>query len=132
MAAHGYQVISVPMPFRASAHRKLAFSNWRERQTCMNGFHFIMGPATFSEFESQLQLVPNSSVTIIGNHFPILKFNFWQIPFRYRVHQWVCKLSKVKPERYEHTLTASDPLVYDRFLDHCVELAEDEVMGAQQ
>jgi hypothetical protein len=132
LAAHGYQVVNVPLPFRSQTNRQFALTRWYEQQSGNNGQHFILGPETYFEFKTQLDQIPNSSLTIISKQFIAPKIPAWRIPMMYRLHQWFCQFYRIKPERYENTLSVSDSQVYDRFLDHCVELAEDEVLGADQ
>ncbi|MBC7419512.1 MAG: hypothetical protein H7328_02175 [Bdellovibrio sp.] len=130
LAAHGYQVLSVPLPFRHPRLRKLAFTNWLTRN-CGKKFHFFIGPETFKEFKTELETHPDSTLTIFGPDSDFNDFKFKNAPLNYRLHQLFCWLMLSKAERYADTLPLEKLEDYDRFLDHCVHLAEDELMENQ-
>ena len=125
---HGYVVITVPLPFRYRQLRKLAFKNWLEKHHGKS-FHFILGPETKSEFNSELSGLAHSTVSIIGENLVLKDFKFSRTPLTYYLHHFFCWISSIKAERYENTLPLEKREDYDRFLDHCVQLAEDEVPG---
>ncbi|MBC7741278.1 MAG: hypothetical protein H7061_03715 [Bdellovibrionaceae bacterium] len=128
LSEHGYQVLSLPLPFRSRPQRQLVFQRWLEAKK-NQPFHFIMGPETFAEFNNQIQFQPESTFTVIGQDFIIDSTRSGGGPLIFRAHQLFCRIFGVKPERYEHTLKLTNDSDYDRFLDHCVQLAENEMTG---
>lgn len=131
LAAHGYEVISIPLPFRNSQLRKKAFHQWLTINRG-NSFHFFMGPETHCEFKQELATYADSTLTVIGKDSEFTGFHFRRAPLSYQLHKLFCRLSSVKAEDYANTLPLQKLEDYDRFLDHCVQLAEDEVIGEPQ
>ncbi len=128
LAAHGYQVISIPLPFRHSGLRKLALKNFLTGSR-HSRFHFFMGPETFKEFKAELQTYATSTLTIVGEHSELTGLHFRSAPLSYRLHELFCCLSFTRAEKFKDTLPIQKRADYDRFLDHCVQLAEDEAIG---
>lgn len=128
LQAHGYQVLSVPLPFRSAHLRRIAFSRWLQ-QNPGKPMHFIWGRETSIEFKDQISFPSYSTFTNIGESFKPSSIANWRVPISFRLHQLFCQLMGAKSNQYENTLSIKNDLDFDRFLDHCVQLAEDEITG---
>ena len=123
-AAHGYMVRSPAMPFRSSMLRRLYLDRWL-RQQAEGCFHFILGENTHKEFadlwlsytDSTFTIVPRDLLQIAG-----------QEPLKYRLHRYFCRTMGTRADPYEQILPDTSPEFYDRFLDHCIELAENDAV----
>jgi hypothetical protein len=122
IAAHGYVVLSPALPFRSAELRQFYLSNWLKQRPGQS-FHFILGEQTYSEFNNLLADQTQSSFTLIPRD---LKFEVKDEPLNYRLHRIFCTLFGSQAEPYVQTLPQKSSEFYDRFLDHCVELAENE------
>ena len=124
IAEHGYQVLCPPLPFRGTALRKKVLSSWLERQ---NGkaFHFVLGPRTRDEFNDLIEKIPESTITLSDN-FTVADNGKKIAPLQYRLHQLFCRFFGTISEDYTSTFPDKNRQIYERFLDRCVELAENE------
>lgn len=152
IAAHGYVVVPLALPFRDSIQRQQALSRWLNEKKSQN-FHFVMAAPTWFEFQNQLTsrlnvITLESTLTLICsdpdsfnlNELPSVKdkihiFNpesefETSPPFNYQLHQWFCRCLGCPAVTYSQTLLKADKLIYDRFLDHCIELAENDYQYA--
>jgi hypothetical protein len=136
IAAHGYQVQPLVLAFRSKKNRRMALLNWLSHHSQKN-FHFILAEETWTEFEDilqpQLEKMRDSSKTLISTnaskaqyHFRVEKLASLKIPLSFRLHQLFCRVENVTPVAFEHTLLNENQAMFDRFLDHCIELAENE------
>lgn len=141
LSAHGYQMASLWMPFRSPKKRQESLSRWFKAQGT-NKFHFVMALETWTEFKTIFMQNQESIVSINlivfndegkldssesrQNSFLVNKLEFLKIPVSYHLHQAYCFLFQRKAIAFEKTLLAMDPIIFDRFLDHCIELAENE------
>lgn len=143
LLAHGYQVSPLPLPFRSKIHRQQSLLSWLKRNQSQS-FHFFMAAPTWVEFQNELLAFfhPQSTLTVLNlqidtprpqikdtklNPFSIQPANVDQIPFTYRLHQIYSRLMGASALPYEQTLLQNNSALYDRVLDHCIELAEDEL-----
>lgn len=127
---HGYQVIILNLPFRSVKLRRRVFTDWlkkNERKT----FHFITDSVTALEFKAALPQNQSISLTTITeslgnevNHSFIVEKK--SAPLHYQLHSLFNKLYKTKICPYSETFSVLNRPDYERFLDHCVELAENE------
>ncbi len=136
--AHGYQIEPLWMPFRSIPLRKAAIKSFLQNQKSKR-FHFILSEKTWTDVADLLQnnAHPHSTFTLIGQLEvdPILKPaepNLYQFtstgraPLSYILHSLFCKVMGSTADPYGETLLDQNKLLYDRFLDHCIELAENE------
>lgn len=139
LQAHGYQVLSPWMPFRSKKHRKMALLNWLEKNKAKN-FHFVMAEETWLELSDVIGTFfhPHSTVTLVNlKSDPPLQFFLTttlqyfksdptQAPLFYRLHTVFSAFMGAQALPYAQTLLEKNKAVYDRFLDHCIQLAENE------
>lgn len=139
MIAHGYPVSRVWLPFRSHSQRKKALTQWLQKHHTKS-FHFFLAEETWQELQVTLsqQLHPYSTVTIINpnpntaeHQRPEIKPQSFVVekvaaPLAYQLHRFFCSFMGSRALPYEQTLLDDNLLVYDRFLDHCVKLAENE------
>lgn len=137
--AHGYQVAPLWLPFRSKKDRAQALEQWLQRNG-LKSFHFFMAHATWVEMQTILEknFHPFSTLNIINLKIEALRSHIENIelrsfeappqpsPLLYHLHQIFCRTLGTEPLSYEATLNTKDPTLYDRFLDRCVELAENE------
>ena len=124
IAEHGYQVFCPPLPFRGSKLRKTALDRWLQSQNSKT-FHFVVGPKTFDEFKDLLVNFPDSTITL-SESFTAAGETNKITPLQYQLHVMFCRISNAIPEEYSCTFPDKSRQIYERFLDRCVELAENE------
>lgn len=124
LLAHGYQVMSPTMPFSNSKLRTEFLKKWLQMQT-QKKFHFVMSKNTYEEFKNLLAEYQTSSFTIIGKNYEISEGTL-SIKLRYSLHSILGYLRKTPFEPYSYTLNEFNLDFFNRFLDHCVELAEND------
>ncbi len=124
--AHGYVVLYPIIPFRARALRKQVFRQWLDRQECKQ-FHFVLSQNTAKEFADLLKQYPDSTLTLTDTLRNISE-NPATETFSYKLHRLFCAVLGLKVDSFEATLPIKTLEFYDRFLDRCVELAENEVL----
>lgn len=120
--AHGYNVLCPPLPFRDSYLRKKYLKFWLQQQN-FKQFHFIIGKEIYTELKEALSDQTESSFTLIDMQFNSEKDS---ISLQYYIHKLYCKVMGTTVEPYGQTLSDKNLDVYNRFLDHCIELAENE------
>jgi hypothetical protein len=137
--AHGYQTESPWLPFRSTSQRKAFLHDWLLKNKSRS-FHFFMAADTWNELQMILEenFHPFSTITIINrkentsrSHLENVELHSFAVeecssPILYQLHQLFCKVMGTNALNYEETLLAKDPTLYDRFLDHCIDLAENE------
>ena len=121
LAAHGYRVFSPILPFRSKALRREVLRKWIEAQSD-SSFHFFLSPETETEFGEMLKIGSGSTTTNLA------RFAETKViaPLYYRLHQLFCFINQCRADDFEDTLPVRTAAFYDRILDHCVELAENE------
>ena len=138
LRAHGYQVSFLWMPFRSLTLRNAALISFFAIAP-KKKFHFVMAKDTWNElrpvFENNpLQIVsitminPSSTdftSTLAPELFKSFKNNS-NAPLSYRLHRFFCWALGSRALPFDQTLLEKDKILYDRFLDHCIELAENE------
>lgn len=139
IAAHGYQIEPIWLPFRSKDLRQNILLNWMKKNKSKS-FHFFLAYDTWLEFQKPLEELfhPYSTFTLINpknvspqSNLEEFKFHTFNVdqkptPFLYELHEIFCKVMGTKALRYDETLLDQDPILFDRFLDHCVHLAENE------
>lgn len=123
ISAHGYQVLSPAMPFRSENRRKSHFIHWLKNQRHKR-FHFILSQRTHNEFRDVLKDYYDSSFSVISENFK----SKTQPTLAYQLHQLFCRLGGTTSDAFSETLPDQNLEFYDRFLDHCVELAENDLI----
>lgn len=126
--AHGYLIRKIPLPFRNPQQRRQVFQRWLDQNRSQN-FHFVMSQQTWNEFQNELQTLKKSTYTILGENFEVPLKTKWQIPLTYKLHQIFCFLDRVQAEPFEQTIPNDSYAIYNRFLDHFINLAENEYTG---
>lgn len=125
IAAHGYQVLSPVMPFRSQNLRRRYLQYWLENQ---NGkrFHFVLSSKTHLEFKDLLEKYENSNSSSTFSLSSEFADSTKPAPLHYQLHRLFCLGLGIKTESYSDGLPGTDKLFLDRFLDHCIDLAENE------
>lgn len=126
IAAHGYMVLRPPLAFRNTAIREEQLRNWLSQQE-FKQFHFVMSRLTCDEFRELLSDHPGSSLTVTDEFVDTAGTSIFS-PLNYLLHRIYCALLGLKTESYSSLLNSKDPLLRERFLDHCVELAENDAI----
>ena len=121
LAAHGYRVFAPVMPFRSRALREIVLKNRLESLSEKN-FHFFLSPATRAEFSPLFQNYTDSTFTNTADFAQ----DSVSAPLQYGLHKFFCFLKQTKAEPYKDTVPFTSPQFFDRILDHCIELAENE------
>jgi len=136
--AHGYTVECPPMPFRAKPQRLHSLARWLKQQSSVQfsvqssvQFHFILSEQTHHEFKSLFENHQHSTFTIISRAFDKFSTKEARAPLSYRLHRLFCAALSVRTDDYHNTLPSKNPEFYERFLDHCIELAENEQIQAR-
>lgn len=125
---HGYQVIILPLPFRSKTWRQSALLRWLTQHETKK-FHFVFDSITSEEFQPVLPTEQVASCTTISENpevaeaFVVLKK---PEPLSYKLHRYLNKFYNVKTAPYSETFLTAENEVYQRFLDRCIELAENE------
>jgi hypothetical protein len=125
IAAHGYKVLSPPMPFRSKTQRFFVLKKWLKSQSDKN-FHFILSRASYQELKEIFELYPDSTITLVPQDLRNITTQKKQTPLSYWLHQLYFKMMGLSAEPFSDTLPDKSPEFYDAFLDHCIDLAENE------
>ncbi len=137
---HGYVTLTLSLPFRSLLIRQLQFQNWLF-QNKDKKFHFILDSLTFNELNKFLPNESTESVTVIyeknyaqqpaTSNFK--NFYSW-VPAvastatsKYLLHQVFCRIFNTQTPAYSQTFSDCNLMNYNRFLDHCINLAENDV-----
>lgn len=123
IAAHGYVVLAPPLPFRSRALRHKALLNWLTAQKT-DRFHFVLAAATKDEFWNLLKNYPFSSFTVASTD--LKGHSSAPEPLSYKLHRLFCRVLGTRADDYSTTLPDKSTEFFDRFLDRCIELAENE------
>lgn len=126
LTAHGYRVLCPAMPFRNSDMRKSYLLRWLRTQPEQR-FHFVAGEQTANELQEVIATFPGSTVTKLPGQFQsLIEAGQTRTPLSFHLHRAYCKLSLSLPPRYSETLPLISQEFLQRFLDHCIELAEND------
>jgi hypothetical protein len=147
---HGYRTQVLNLPFRNKNLRQIVFKKWIANHADQS-FHLILNELTYDEFEPLLDHPFIRSLTIITEDenldvksLPDQKSFLFLIPNRkkaerlraerlhaeplhYLLHRLLNLFYRTKTSPYSVTFSNFDPKTYDRFLDHSVKLAENEL-----
>jgi hypothetical protein len=123
VAAHGYQVLNPVLPFRGPLREK-ALSQFLERHG-HGPFHFVLSHQTFGEFHQVLGRFKDSTFTYAEDFFQYSSKEK-STPLSYRLHRLFCLLNGSKADDYPAVFPDKNVVLLERFLDRCVELAENE------
>ena len=119
IAAHGYVVKSPVLPFRSPELRQKALRAWLADQSSRH-FHFVFSSSTQNEFAEIFRSYPNCTFTLSsGNSTSKESLN-------YKLHRLFCAATGISADPFNETFPDKSTAFYDRFLDRCVELAENE------
>lgn len=122
--AHGYMVFSPAMPFRSTALRRQYLSQWLSRQN-FTAYHFIMADQTYNELKDVLPQTEGCTFT----RLPTIRLkDETQEPLSYQLHRLFSKTMGTLTPPHDQVLLNRSLEFYDRFLDHCVDLAENEAL----
>jgi hypothetical protein len=122
--AHGYVVLNPALPFRGKIRSKV-LSHWLEWQR-VKVFHFILSRNSQLEFADILKAYPKSTVTYIEDFKNDFCSTNPPIPLKYKFHEWFCRLQGTQPDDFLATFPVKNVVLCERFLDRCIELAENE------
>lgn len=120
LEAHGYKVQCPALAFRSTSLRKLTLQNWF-KQNPSTHYHLVLAKQTHEEFKDVFSQMSGLSFTYSDTYAESAA-----IPLKYRLHQLFCKLNMRKALEYSAVFPVKTKPVYDRFLDRCVELAEND------
>ena len=132
---HGYISVVLSLPFRALNLRRHALKIWL-MQNADKKFHFITDSATLADFSDLLDSPQTQSITVLqikSAPLPVKLAEAWIVPqtasasLTYLVHQLFSFCMGVKSPPYSLTFSKFNTTNYDRFLDHCINLAENEI-----
>lgn len=128
LRAHGYQVLNPVMPFRGPA-RVLALKSWLSQQSD-KAFHFIVSSATDREMHTLLTENPQNTITRLDEWVENAPTQDRPTAgFAYGIHRIFCRMNGAEADPYfESAWTNRDAALYNRFLDRCVELAENDTL----
>lgn len=124
VAAHGYVVLNPVLPFRGET-RKQALSRFLENRQ-EKAFHFILSQHTQKEFSEILQKYPGSTFTYAEGFNKYFENRSITPDLKYRMHRLFCKLNGAVADDFSAVFPEKNVVLYDRFLDRCIELAENE------
>ena len=127
---HGYRIALAPLPFRGLSRRRQAFKKWLNLKAEYR-FHFFMSPVTYQELKDLIEPEKMESLTFLDKDssdtpaiLPSVKF---RTPLSYRLHQLISHLYGESVPTYDSTYSKFNAINYDRILDHCIKLAENEI-----
>lgn len=137
---HGYRTQLLSLPFRNQKLRNWALSNWLENHA-EHSYHFIMDQVTYEPFEPLLAKAQIQTITILTTdseleikslanqkaYLFLIDKLFSKTPLNYRLHRLFNLAYQTKIDTYQTTFSEFNRQLYDRFLDHCVKLAENEL-----
>lgn len=137
---HGYRTQVLSLPFRNKILRLSALKTWLKNHT-EHSYHFIMDEQTYAELEPALAQSQIQSLTIITtdqnadakslanqkSFLFTLPRSRSKTPLKYRLHKLFNLLYGTKTSPFEVTFSTFNDTNYNRFLDHCVKLAENEL-----
>lgn len=123
--AHGYQVLYPSLSFRNKKLRILQLNEFLKKQNSEQ-FHFVAGPKTQLEFKEVLAQYPLSTITNPEDFTISIDPNI-NISLSYKLHMFFCHLNQTEAENYLATFPIKNVVLYERFLDRCIDLAENEV-----
>ena len=122
IAAHGYVVKSPVLPFRSPHLRKQALLAWLDFEQNERQFHFVLSEATQKEFAEIFKAYPNCTFTLTSFNSTLRE------PLAYKLHRLFCNSLGFSADPFNATFPDKSSVFYDRFLDRCVELAENETL----
>ncbi|MFZ3229387.1 MAG: hypothetical protein WA160_04220 [Pseudobdellovibrio sp.] len=141
---HGYRTMLLSLPFRNKLRRSEVFKNWLNYQSSKS-YHFILDEITFKELQLILESAQVRTITILTTNKDLIstyksndKIQVFLVPnsasaspLYYSAHRLINSLLKIETAPFETTFTATksktNKNTYNRFLDHCIKLAENEL-----
>jgi hypothetical protein len=124
VAAHGYVVLNPVLPFRGKL-RPLALARFLESRQ-EKAFHFVLSHRTKNEFDEVFKKYPGSTFTFAEDFKKYFQDQNKTPNLGYRLHEVFCKLNGTEADDYSAVFPDKNVVLYDRFLDRCVDLAENE------
>lgn len=128
---HGYVTSTLSLPFRGSNARKAAFKKWLSLSA--GKLHLIMDQLVYDELKAELSTQRIQSITVISSIESELSCETFKITEKplttanYALHRILNWVLQTETPPFERTFLRFNQLTYDRFLDHCVKLAENEI-----
>lgn len=137
---HGYRTQVLSLPFRNHTLRMYALKNWLNTHT-EHTYHFIVDQITYQEFEPLLNQAQILTLTILTDDQEVdakssenQKSFIFKVPrsrstkpLYYKLHELFNLAYRTKTSSFDTTFSTFNRTNYDRFLDHCVKLAENEL-----
>ena len=131
---HGYVTSTLSLPFRGHRLRYLYFQNWLKLQSGKK-FHFILDKISFDHMKNLLANPSTETVTVISinEHMRFENAQTWtplvksRPTFKYLLHQIFSNIFGTKTPSYSETFSDGNLVNYNRFLDHCIKLAENDI-----
>ncbi len=124
IAGHGYVVLNPALPFRGTM-RPLALTRFLENRQ-EKAFHFVLSHYTQKEFAEVFKKYPHSTFTFAEDFKEYFQRKNISPSLSYRLHQIFCKLNGSSTDSFTAVFPDKNVVLYERFLDHCIELAENE------
>ena len=121
MTAHGYKIHCPPLPFRGQKNRVAALKAWLKQNEIAKA-HIVCGRKTALELAEAFDPVRHS-ITFADDFSGSEETH---PDTRYKLHSRFTRLMGAEPEEYSAVFPVKNVLIYDRFLDRCIELAENE------
>jgi hypothetical protein len=122
VAAHGYQTLNPVLPFRGPM-RKIALARFLESQGG-GAFHFVLSRQSFDEFREIIATNSDSTFTFTEDFKSETKS--LRVPLSYQLHRLFCRFNGTRADSYAGVFPDKNVALYERFLDRCIELAENE------
>ena len=124
LTEHGYQVYCPPMAFRDRNLRFKSLENWLKQQKGSR-FHFVLTRTSLEEFKAIFDKLSESTFTFSDDFNPTPSTRISN-SFQYLLHRWFCSLDSVKIPDYSAVFPVKTRTEFDRLLDRCIELAEND------
>lgn len=124
IAAHGYVVLNPVLPFRGNM-RTMALKRFLENRS-EKAFHFVLSRHSQKEFSEILQKYSGSTFTFAEDFKEYFENKNISPTLNYRLHQLFCRLNGTSADDFNAVFPDKNVVLYERFLDRCVELAENE------
>ncbi len=124
LTEHGYQVICPTLPFRNRNLRSKSLEAWLEQQN-IKRFHFVLAKNTFEEFKP-LFIKLNECTFTFSDNFTLSTKNTQPAQLSYLFHKWFCCVYSVKIPDYSALFPHKNQMEFERLLDRCIELAEND------
>ncbi len=124
--AHGYRTYCPPMAFRNKKKRWELLKSWLQNQS-IKKCHIILSTATYTELKVFLPEFEILSYTILASEPLLQQHAITKTTFIYKIHALFLKILSSNACSYSEILPQypSDSF-YNAFLDHFINLAENE------